>query len=289
MSYILDALKKSERERPPGPVPDLFTVHGPQPRPPAPRRLTRALVAVTLLVVVPAIALWAWIGTGRRDKGAARPPVAASPQPGVEAQSPPVIPLPVAAPTPPAAARAAAATGRSVDERSPTPAPPARRSRAAVASTGSPLVVPAVPPAPVAPDPVPAPAVPGSPPPAPVVSEPTAMAQPPPAAGEVPSAPPVPSPVPVPAASVSEESPPADGRVFDLTELPAPIRAELPKLFISGHVWSEDPALRLLSVDDRLLHEGGEAAPGVTLREITPRGAVFVYKGWHFREAAGRP
>jgi general secretion pathway protein B len=85
-----------------------------------------------------------------------------------------------------------------------------------------------------------------------------------------------------------EETAPADGRVLELGELPAPIRAELPKLLVSGHVWSEEPSLRLMSVDDRLLREGGEASPGVSLLEITPAGAVFVYKGWHFRVAGGR-
>ena len=94
---------------------------------------------------------------------------------------------------------------------------------------------------------------------------------------------------PLPTVSASVEEPPADGRVLVLDELPAAIRAQLPKLQVSGHVWSDEPALRLLSVDDRLLHEGGEAAPGVSLREITPEGAVFAFKGWHFRVAGGRP
>lgn len=120
--------------------------------------------------------------------------------------------------------------------------------------------------------------------------------------GEVPSAPapagempsvgnpaPVASPAPLPVASAPVETPPADGRVLDLADLPAPIRAALPKLLVSGHVWSEEPALRLLSVDDRLLHEGGEASPGVRLQEITQSGAVFVYQGWRFRVAGARP
>jgi len=104
---------------------------------------------------------------------------------------------------------------------------------------------------------------------------------------------PVASPEPVSAVSASasepEETPPADGRVLDLAELPATISAELPKLLVSGHVWSEEPSMRLLSVDDRLLREGGEAAPGVSLQEITPEGAVFVFKGWRFRVAGRRP
>ena len=94
---------------------------------------------------------------------------------------------------------------------------------------------------------------------------------------------------PAPAPVAPEEEPPADGRVLELAELPEPVRAGLPKLVVSGHVWSEDPSVRLLSVDDRLLHEGGEAAPGVALLEITPAGAVFVFKGWHFRVAGGQP
>ena len=104
---------------------------------------------------------------------------------------------------------------------------------------------------------------------------------------------PVAAPVPpapaVTAVQEPEAAPPADGRTLELAELPSAIRAELPKLVVSGHVWSEEPSLRLLGVDDRLLHEGGEAAPGVSLLEITPSGAVFVFKGWHFRVAGGRP
>ena len=73
MSYILDALKKSERQRPPGPVPDLFTVHGPQP--PSPRWPTRAIVVAALL-------LWpcrrspcgSGSAAGRRDEDAAQFP-----------------------------------------------------------------------------------------------------------------------------------------------------------------------------------------------------------------------
>lgn len=95
-------------------------------------------------------------------------------------------------------------------------------------------------------------------------------------------------PPPVPSSTL-EEAPPADGRVLSLSELPSAVRAQLPKLQVSGHVWSEEAALRLLTVDDRLLHEGGEAAPGVRLQEITAEGALFVYKGWRFRVAGFRP
>jgi len=297
MSYILDALKKSERERPPGTAPDLFTVHGPQSDPPTPRWSTRAILAVVLLLAVPAIGLLAWIGTGRRDESAVRPPVAASPPLRAEAPAAPVLPRSLAASRSPAPVRAAAAARRPVDEGSRTPELPAQKSRRAIVSSGAAKAVPAA-----------MAAAPFSIPPAPVMSAPAAMPTPTPAGSEAPSvaAPvsvmpppgipavfPVAPPEPVSAVSASasepEETPPADGRVFGLAELPAAISAELPKLLVSGHVWSEEPSMRLLSVDDRLLREGSEAAPGVSLQEITPEGAVFVFKGWRFRVAGRRP
>ena len=282
MSYILDALKKSERERPPGTIPDLFTVHGPQSQPPSPRWPTRAIVAVSLLLAVPAIGLLAWIGTGRRDESAVRPPVAASPQP--RAEDPPAPPRTDAAPTLPAPARIVAAARRPLGERQQPPALPRQRSRGAIAPAVVPTPGPAATPTPAEPAPASVPAVPVSLAPALVIAAPSDIPLPTEAEHSAPTA-------PVPAASTadSEVTPPADGRVLDLAELPAPIRAELPKLLVSGHVWSEEPSLRLLSTDDRLLREGGEAAPGVSLQEITPEGAVFVFKGWRFRVAGGRP
>lgn len=316
MSYILDALKKSERERPPGPVPDLFTVHGPQPS--LPRRPTRAIVAAVLFLVVLAISLWAWIGTGRREEGAAQPPTAAAPQPGAAASGAPERFRLVAAPATTAPVRTpavATARARTVDEHSHATTLPALKTRGSttspmvqssappVISSGNPPAVPAAPPGTTTPAPTAVPEAPRVPSPSSAVSAPAA----PPAtsaggagvsapghAGEM-SPPSIPavttviSPEPLPAVSTSVVEPPADGRVLNLDELPAPVRAELPKLLVSGHVWSEEPALRLLSVDDRLLHEGDEAAPGVSLQEITPSGAVFIYKGWHFRVAGVRP
>jgi general secretion pathway protein B len=265
VSYILDALKKSERERPPGPVPDLFTVQGPLS--PPPRRSARAIVGVALLLAAIVVALAAWYATGRRGEGAAGPPPEAKQQQRAASPVAPVPPRVLAAPTAPVPARivAQAVVRGPADERPKTSVPPARQSRAAVAS---PVLPEKVLPAPPTPADLAAPAVP---------TNPAASAI---AASTV---------SPEPAATVPEQSPPADGRVLGLDELPAPVRAQLPKLLVSGHIWSDEPALRLLSIDDRLLHEGGEAAPGVRLREITATGAIFDFNGWHFRVAGGRP
>ena len=291
MSYILDALKKSERERPPGTVPDLFTVHGPQSQPPSPRWPTRAIVAVALLLAVPAIVLCGLDRNGSPRRGcrpAPRRRSAATARRGPDragrprARSPrrrrrPRRDVAAAARRPrrrTAASRrrrpsAAVARRPSLQPLSPTPGPAANSDPC---RPGTRLAAPPR-------------RVPVSPAPAPVVSAPPDML---PATGGRARSPGSSRPGGV-RAPTSEETPPADGRVLDLAELPAPIRAGLPKLLVSGHVWSEEPSLRLLSVDDRLLHEGGEAAPGVSLQEITPAGAVFVFKGWHFRVAGGRP
>lgn len=68
-------------------------------------------------------------------------------------------------------------------------------------------------------------------------------------------------------------------------ELPEQIQRELPNLVIGGYIYSDNPRERQLLVNRRLLHEGEEAAPGVTLEKMTPRAAVFNYRGYRYRMA----
>jgi len=133
-----------------------------------------------------------------------------------------------------------------------------------------------------------------TPPPAAIPPAPEAPAAPIPADVAVPPvAPEVPPPASAPAAVAvgtadsppppAADAPPADGRVVSMEELPESVRKDLGKFTVSGHVWSEEPALRLLTVQDRIVREGGEAAPGVRLEEVTQTGAVFTIRGWRFR------
>jgi len=68
-------------------------------------------------------------------------------------------------------------------------------------------------------------------------------------------------------------------------ELPEQIQHELPSLAIGGYIYSDNPRERQLLVNRRLLHEGEEAAPGVTLEKMLPKAAVFNYKGYRYRLA----
>ena len=56
----------------------------------------------------------------------------------------------------------------------------------------------------------------------------------------------------------------------------------LPKLAISGGVYSENAAQRMLIVGGQVVNEGAELAPGVVLEQIRPRNAVLRFRGWRY-------
>jgi len=70
-----------------------------------------------------------------------------------------------------------------------------------------------------------------------------------------------------------------------LADLPESLRRQIPPLAISGAVYSDNPAKRLLLVNNQVLGQGGQAAPGVRLEEIQPKSSVFSYRGTRFRLA----
>jgi general secretion pathway protein B len=69
--------------------------------------------------------------------------------------------------------------------------------------------------------------------------------------------------------------------------LPPAIQQEIPPMAISVHAYSSRPADRIVGINDRLLREGGDVPPGLTLDEITPDGMIFSYKGYRFRRGVG--
>lgn len=286
MSYILDALKKSEQQRPPGRGPELFTVHGPLP----PRRFPWLPLAVAALVAG-AVALGIWIGYASRGPAARPVAVPAAPVEERSAQ-PSAVPFPAAAPQPPTEpARRPAASPRPAKGAgagtAPLPALPAASppvEAPAVPPTTVPDPLPAAGPAPT-PSPVAAPAA----PPAPAALAPAAAAPAPAATPAPPEVEPEAGNQEIPAAPQPPEIPPPDGRILDLSELPASVRGDLGAVGLTGHVWSEEPSLRLVTVEDRMLREGAEIRPGLRLEEITPAGAVLGFRGYRFRIGGSAP
>lgn len=71
--------------------------------------------------------------------------------------------------------------------------------------------------------------------------------------------------------------------VMTMAELPNSVRQELPALRISVHAYSDNPAARLVGIDNRILREGDSVVPGLTLEQITPDGMIFSYREYRFR------
>jgi len=268
MSYILDALRKSDQLRRRNAAPTLLPgLAGAEQAKPMP---VLAYGALALVLLAAGIAI-GWL----------RP-----------WQSPPPNPVPVAEVKPP---EPAAQPGLA-----PLPGAPAQ---AAVQTPGVEPAARATPAAPVVarPTQVPAPAVAGETQgasrPSTVATETPPAPRPPAAAMETRSARSAPvaksavPPAPASAAPAADQAargsaaaaPPAVTIVMNMADLPLAIQQELPSMSISVHAYSSKPAERLVGINGRLLHEGDSVAPGLTLEQITPAGMILSYKGYIFR------
>jgi general secretion pathway protein B len=76
---------------------------------------------------------------------------------------------------------------------------------------------------------------------------------------------------------------PAEKRVAALRELPENIQREIPALVVGGFIYSNRPAERSVLINNKLLHEGDEVTPGITLEKMLPKEAVLNYKGYRYR------
>jgi len=66
-------------------------------------------------------------------------------------------------------------------------------------------------------------------------------------------------------------------------QLPAGVQRELPQLKFSVHIYSRQPASRMVKVNGRMLREGDLISGQVRLDEITRSGVILTYKGYRFR------
>jgi general secretion pathway protein B len=68
-----------------------------------------------------------------------------------------------------------------------------------------------------------------------------------------------------------------------LSDLPESLRSQLPKLTITGVVFSEQAAQRLLLVNNLVLNEGTELSKELRLERIQPHSSEFSFRGTRFR------
>jgi general secretion pathway protein B len=242
MSYILDALRKSDQQRKRGVAPRL------QPAPATvevrkqPPFALYGMFAVILLGAGIAIGWW-------RPWQPERPASAGSGIPESPRES---IPLPAVPPAPPPLAQETARPAQETAQQESRPAP---QPSTPPAATGADRSVPG-----------PARIEPRSKPPeaATAVTKQEARAAPEKPAG--------------PGLAQSAQ----DEKLLLMADLPQALRQELPTMSIAVHAYSINPKDRLVSINNRMLREGDVLQPGLSLEQITPDGMIFTYKGYRF-------
>ena len=273
MSYILEALRKSDQERQRGAAPTLLAAQATTVAPTQPALLAYGLLALVLLGAGVAIG---WLRPWQAEQAAPAVRLAAKPTepapketaPNQAAPVPSVASVPTAPPVqavPPAPARVPERASK--PELAPKSAPQARLPGAAPAAAPVPLPVPTQPRAS------------GADTPASAAAAKPAAAHPP--ASEISSK--AMEPAPTQRGSTGSAATATAPSVVSMAELPLAIQQELPVMSITVHAYSARPAERLIGVDNRMLREGAEVAPGLTLESITPDGMILSYKGYRFR------
>lgn len=276
MSYILDALKKSERQRRMGEVPQIYSpVESPPPDPA--RRNWWIPVAVFAISANIAVAGWLWWQYGRGQPAPAAGPSSvlatadsalAGPgsmlaAPGSMSATPgSTLPTPASMPAAPPTIRA-------------TPAPAAGPAAGPLAA-----MVPRPPQAAPAPHRVAAPPVAPGP-------------------GPVPSAPPARRPVPAqpnpdldrvvvfdPADTDRRRPQQLDAPVDNLVTieaLPHQLGLQMLALTVNAHVWDEQADRRFVLIDMKRYSEGHALPQGPIIERITRDGLLMSYQGLHFK------
>jgi general secretion pathway protein B len=244
MSYILEALRKAERERNLGQVP---TLEGLPPEMRASRRrMWPWMLGIALLANAAAVALFVFFPRKAETPAAATPaPATASveeiaPAPNVEVRAPfPDIP-----PEP-----------QVVD------IPPQQ------------VEVPPVAEARQAPEPVPEPRAAETPPAVKDIARPAEPEVPPPA--DVAPEPPAQEPESVASASSSSG-------VKELRDMPSAFRHDLPPMKLDAHFYSEDASRRFVMINLHKYREGERLSEGPQVDSIEADGVILSYQGQRF-------
>jgi general secretion pathway protein B len=256
MSYILDALRKAEKDRNLGRTPSLGDVTSHSGRASSetrgPSTRTLVLIALVLVMLVLAIVLWprAPVVAPATEVAAVAPPPAASSPPApapLERTPAPVVPATDPNVDPGVAAES---IDDLLDDSAAVPPPDEPLLDEGATFEAEAPARPAVKPAPV-------------PAPAPVAESP-------------PSAPPVVTAAPAPESNAIASTP---AEVPPLRDMPSDYRGAFPELRIDVHVYDANPARRWALINGKKAVEGTALSEGPTVAEIVPDGIVFDFRG----------
>ncbi len=302
MSYILDALRKSENQRRIGQTPDLGSAPTATPRPARRAIWTVTLIGLAAVAAIVAAGFW-WLGKPANESGPATQIVqqapaesatgpqalreSAQPDPQETQDETPVEVLAEADEATNAPAEAAAPVQRRrrtvVDRRSPDQAPVTSVSRPAPARPGAVRTPP-----PVVPDGERERLV-SDATQAQQLIEAQQQAAAALASGEADVQPPA-SGIENTAGPNQEISNPADqtdwapqrSEFIEVWDLPLAIRRELPDLSVSIHVFSTDPEERFVLINGERRQEETALGDGARLVEVAREGAIVEFRDYRF-------
>jgi len=91
-------------------------------------------------------------------------------------------------------------------------------------------------------------------------------------------------PTPATPAKTPVSRSPGAAAVPDIEKLPASVREKLPPLAISFHFYSHDPGSRMVSINGHLLREGQAMNEDLKVEEIIADGVIMNFQGERFRK-----
>jgi general secretion pathway protein B len=270
MSYILDALKKSEKERQRGSVPDLLTPEDAFAGQTKKSRLLPYLILGVFVLNAGLLAGWLLGNTKKPQivsqsvaprQVQAKAPEPAKETPGAGASAPTPSPGPVKIGNPlvlPSGKGPAPGPVTPVKKQTPVQSQTVQRDQSRITGAGQKRGFENSPPATVAPK--------ESRELLPSAPQQTAV-----------------SPAPVKSQPVTHNETPIKNKIYSLKELPVSLQQNLPDFSISTHLYSGDATSRMVRINGQMLREGEHLSAGVKLEEITPDGVIFSFENYRFR------
>ena len=67
-----------------------------------------------------------------------------------------------------------------------------------------------------------------------------------------------------------------------VADLPANVQRQIPGIRFSSHIYANDPSLRMVNINGRIVREGDSVADGISLVEISEDGVVLSYLHYTF-------
>ncbi len=74
-----------------------------------------------------------------------------------------------------------------------------------------------------------------------------------------------------------------DPSIYEVWELPASVRQMLPRVSFQGVAYSSSPASRMAIINGRILREGDSFGADLRLEEVVPKGAILRFRGYLLR------